>query len=210
MNKTNLPLLAFDWDRVILDCDRYMKAVFDALAAKGLPLDVAERLYRDTKDHNGYSDVGLAAGAALELGLDQNEVFEAVDSATRRMADFIYPDARRFLDEAASAGYESVVITAGGEELQTKKVLHSTLREHFKDVHIVPVIGASTHKADILQQLAKTNARVIFFDDRLSNLLPLKDIANITPIWVNRSDADTAAYPENLTITKLSFPLPTK
>lgn len=171
--------LVFDFDDTIFDSQRFKEErMYTCLVESGVTVEEFKASYEEHRRNNSIHDIHKHLREIIaERGLAVSPE-DIIYSMVQNIESYVFPE---YLDLLKQYGRENIfVLTQGTEQFQTLKILHSNVEEQIEKSIIV-----QGGKEEQLNNLASIwQETILFFDDKVSNLLFSAKENNIIPVFV--------------------------
>ncbi len=174
------PEVILDFDYTLFDTARFKRALAQALVPHGVGAQRFKVLYPKAVERRGrryrYSTekhLQLLRREVPTLSLVAGR--RSLGAVIERSREFLYPEARAFLQRLRRHGFRLVLVTRGDPTFQLRKVRYSFIRHLFYSV-----VSAPGHKAATLRSVLRKGRPTYFVTDHSGELA---DVHRVFP-WV--------------------------
>lgn len=186
--------LFLDFDDVLFHTDSFIRAKRELFARCG----VSDVLYQETYEEakSGEDEAVRMYDFEKHLRILEREsadvrtdlIREGMESVFRRTSEFVFADAKDFLDGMRMIGAEMFVVSFGSPEFQAKKIEYSGIRPYFSDVFV-----GTDSKSAMIRGIMETlipNEPVWFADDQPKFLEDVKKAySKVKTVQIMRPEA---------------------
>jgi phosphoserine phosphatase len=152
-----------DLDYTLFDTRKLENDMWDIFTSQGVSRQDYEETYRQSLctisreefDYDFQEQVDFLRGRGYELGWD---VVENLNNLLNN--NYLFPDSIEFVKFLKTISAKVVLLTAGDEEFQKKKVDRSNIRQLFDEVVVL-----NGHKDDYLRPIVEKGFKILFVND---------------------------------------------
>ncbi len=166
-----------DFDGVLFNIVAAKRAYFRVFSPFGVSEALAQDSYREMKEQIGHDEPAFHAQLLRKYmpKLDAGVLLSALtEFKTARSAEFVYRDARPFLEFLEQAGFDVHLVTTGSASLQPKKVAASGLERFFRSIRVLD----SDLKGSAIGTMYAGEGVGIFIDDKH---VAIDDVKRVAP-----------------------------
>ena len=194
--KAEKPLWVVDFDHTLFDSNRFINDLGLRLESKwNIPLATYMKAKHTVQEHDIYTFERHFRAIAQSLNMSLPMLMKEVNAFSKKMANYIYPDAALFLKEAKKRG-DIILLSHGNPLHQRKKIKLTGIGKFAKKVIIA---DTKLEKGEWLKKFAKKSNMIIFVNDDPGETRQIFTIAE--PPWktflVERPNARYFSIPKD-------------
>ena len=173
-----------DFDRTLLDCDRFLEDLYSLIKKYNVSKDVFKECQNQCKK-DGFNPYTILDLVKETESFDDNLYLE-IDNLIKSTKDYLYQDTIPFLEYLKSLNYEIIILTRGNSIYQKEKVLNAKIDSYYHDL-----IVTMQHKG--LLDIDYKNS--VFIDDNPKEII---SILKRKPKMIIRMQRDNSKYSDIL------------
>ena len=169
-----------DFDRTLFDCDKFLDKIFTLIDKYKISKEVFKECQNQCKE-KGFNPYHILDLVKEKVPFD-DKIYYELDTLIRSTSEYLYQDAKEFLEYVKSLNYEIIILTRGNSTYQREKIFNSRL-----DLWYNKLIVTMKHKGTLKLDYANS----IFIDD---NPKEIESILTQKPKMVIRIQREKTKY----------------
>ncbi len=168
-------VIVLDLDYTLLDTGRFKEALASVFAECGIKKERFLHTYRQTAESDpsayDYDLIRHVNILAEELKCTPEDLYKSVDEVLSNTTDYLYPGAKRFVEQLRKLGFKVILLTLGNVGWQKVKVEHSGLSELFDET-----VLTRSNKEMALARFADEPRPVVVVNDNSEEVFAMREI----------------------------------